>query len=145
MSQQSSFEFNEFIPNELYRRYFDVVAKGGKLFVCVIQDEAQANTIYIERSREKDGPGVEGIARVFFDLGHMKRYCSQIALIENIHPDMVKRWEVQFDELIEYLRTFDERRRANGRHSIIGVASAFYSEKFVEIDTVWTPNKDIMV
>jgi hypothetical protein len=145
MSQASSFEFKEFIPKELYRRYFDVAAKGGKLFVCVIQDEAQVNTIYLERPRESDGPNVEGIARVFFDVGHVKRYCSQIAMVENLHPDTVKRWEVQFDELIEYILTFDERRRAAGRKSIAAIASAFYGEKFVQIDTVWTSNKEVMV
>ncbi len=146
MSPQTSFEFIDFVPPELYRAYFEeIVAKNGMVYVTIITNENQLNTIYLERPREKDGDSIDGFVRVFFDLNHLKHYGSQIAVKEQIHPDLVKRWELPFQELIEYVKTMDERRKANNKPGVMAVAYSIHGNKFVEIDTVWTSNKDIMV
>lgn len=144
MSPESNFEFIDFIPPELYKQYFDIVTNNGTVCVCVITNENQVNTVYLEAPRKKD-KDLDGFIRVFFDVSHMKQYGTQVAMKEQIHPDLVKRWELPFNELVEYVKTMDERRRAKGSPGVMAIAYSIHAQKFIEIDTVWTSDKDIMV
>lgn len=144
MSPESNFEFKDFIPPELYKQYFDIVVANEKVYVVVITNENQVNTVYLEAPRKQD-KDLDGFIRVFFDVGHMKQYGSQIAMREQIHPDLVKRWELPFNELVEYVKTMDERRRANNKPGVMAIAYSIHAQKFIEIDTVWTSDTNVMV
>lgn len=141
---QPDFTFKDFIPPELYSKWFDVISKNEKVYVCVIQNDDQINTVYLEHPRER-GPHVDGLIRVFFDLPHLKRYGTQVAMSEGIHPDAVRRWELKFTELFEYVQTMDTRRRQAGKLGIMAIASSVHAEKFVELDTIWTSDMNLMV
>lgn len=146
MSPQTNFEFLDFVPPGLIRAYYEeIVAKNGKVYVAVVQNEAQIGTVYLERPREKDGNLIDGFIRVFFDVNQLKHYGSQIAMKEGLHPDLVRRWELPFQELIEHVKTLDERRRAMNKPGVMAVMYTILDNKFVEIDTVWTSRQDIMV
>lgn len=144
MSQQPSFTFKDFIPPDLYRRYFDVMLANETVYVCVIQNEDQISTVYLERPRPQDA-NIDGLIRVFFDINHLKRYLNQVSLLEGIHPQLVKRWELKFTEFLEYLKTMDDRRKEAKRLGVVAIACSIYAEKLLDLDTIWTSEPNFMV
>lgn len=144
MSPHDSITFKDFIPNELYKRYFDVIKNNGTVYVCLIQNEAQMNVVYLEPSSRKNDR-IEGILRVFFEQEQVKRYNKQVAIAEGVSPDLIRRLEMKFSELIEYISSLDARYKKAGRKGIRAVASSIHSEKMVVLDIVWTSEKDLMV
>ena len=140
----SSLEFNEFIPRDLYAKYFDIMAKDGMVYICIIQNDSQVGSVYIENPN-RSLKGVEGIVRVFFDIPDLRQYGKQVANAEGLSFDMVRRWEMSFTALLDYVAKLDARQKELGNKGIRAVASSIHNESFVDIDVLWTAEQDLMV
>jgi len=144
MSLQDNLTFRDFIPEHVYQSYFNAMTNDDILYLCVVQAENQNASVYLERSNKKDDE-IDGIIRVFYDKQDLLRYTKQVSLVEGIPPEFVKRWEMKFSALIEYVSTFDQRNRAAGRNGIRTVACSILKEKFVDLDILWTSESKFMV
>lgn len=144
MSQAEKFEFKDFIPVELYKKYFDVMIADENVYICIIQNEAQVGAVYLERPREK-AETVEGVIRVFFNLDDLRRYAKSVSAVEQVPIDLVRRWEMKFSSLVEYVVKMDSRYKESGRMGIRAVGSAIHAEKFMDLDVLWTAEPHLMV
>lgn len=143
MSLQDDFEFKDYVPREIYIKYFDTMKSDGAVYVCLITNEDQVGAIYLERPM--DAPEVDGVVRVFFNPSDLKKYTHSVAAVESIPVDMVKKWEMKFSSLIDYMAKLDTRNKTEGSLGVRAIASAVYADKFLDIDTMWTSEPQLMV
>lgn len=144
MSSHSELTFREYVPPRLYKQYFDVLAENGKVYICIIQDENQSNSIYLEHP--KDGTEiVQGVVRVFFDQDDLMKYGRSVSAAEEIPFDLVRRWEMTCTSLIDYVSKMDSKYKAAGKLGVRAIASAVHGDKFIDLDTMWTAEINNMV
>ena len=127
MSQLYNFEFKEFIPKILYTKYFDVIAADETVYVCLLQNENQVGSIYLESPKEKV-EGLEGVIRVFFDIDSLRKYGRSVSVAEGIPFEFVRRWEMSFTAFVDYISKMDARYKESGRGGVRAIASAVHSE-----------------
>lgn len=144
VSSQSSFTFRDFISPTAYNRYFDIMKANESVFSCVIQDENQVNAVYIE-TPHRDRASIDGVVRVFMSPEDAARYARSVAAIEQMMPDMVGTWEMKFSDLVEYAASLDSRYKSLGKKGIRVVASTISTDKFIDLDVLWTAESNLMV
>jgi hypothetical protein len=144
MSLHSNFEFKDFVPKVLYQKYFDVMANNDTVYVCLIQNENQIGSIYLESPRE-NAEDVEGVIRVFFDIDSLRKYGRSVSLIEGIPFEFVRRWEMSFSNLVDYVSKMDARYKQAERKGVRAIASSYHGDKFVDLDILWTAERKFMV
>jgi hypothetical protein len=144
MSQLDKFEFKDFIPIELYKKYFDVMIADEIVYICIIQNESQVGSIYLERPKE-NADSVEGIIRVFFTLPDLHRYAKSVSSVEQVPFELVRRWEMKFSGLVDYVTKMDSNYKQSGKLGVRAVASAIHAEKFIDLDILWTAESHLMV
>jgi len=143
MSQLYNFEFKDFVPKVLYEKYFDVMTKNDTVYVCLIQNENQVGSVYLESPKE-GGEDIEGVIRVFFDIDSLRKYGRSVSLTEGIPFDFVRRWEMTFGQFVDYVSKMDARYKQSDRKGVRAVASAVHAEKFVDLDILWTAERNFM-
>jgi hypothetical protein len=103
MSSKFNLSFKDFIPVEIYDKYFDVMTNDETVYICIIQNDSQVNAVYLEKPDED--ADISGIVRVFFHLEDLRKYGKQVSLSENIPHEFVKRWEMKWSAMITYITT----------------------------------------
>jgi hypothetical protein len=144
MSYLYNFEFKDFVPKALYTTYFDVMTENKTVYLCLIQNENQVGSVYMESPKE-NGENVEGVIRVFFDIDSLRKYGRSVSLTEGIPFDFVRRWEMSFSACVDYVSKMDARWKKDGRKGVRVIASAVHAEKFVDLDVLWTAENSFMV
>jgi hypothetical protein len=141
---QNIFDFKNFVPVELYKKYFDVILSDENVYICIVQNEDQIGAIYLERPKDKTDK-VDGVVRMFFQLDDLRKYGKSVASSEEIPYESVRRWEMNFNKLIDHISKMDSKYKAMGKKGVRLVASAVHEEKFLDIDIVWTSESNLMV
>jgi hypothetical protein len=144
ISSRDAFDFKNFVPYQMVADYFNAITSDSKVYLCIVQNEDQVSAIYLERPEESN-PNIDGIVRMFFNLEDLKKYGKSVSNTEEISYDLVRRWEMSFTSLIDHLLKLDAKHKSMGKKGIRVVASAVYADKFLDVDTVWTTESDIMV
>jgi len=148
MSQQFSFEFKTFIPSLLYTRYFETCVADAPVYICVVNNDSQIGQVYLEKPPEANYVGaqpLEGQIRVFFTAEDHRRYAKSVSLAEGIPFEFIRRWEMKFSVFVDYISQMDAAYKELGKPGVRAVASAIHDEKFVDLDILWTAERDCMV
>jgi hypothetical protein len=143
MSSPDKFDFKKFVPTEVYRKYFNTIMANESVYICIIQDESQVGAVYLEKPLE-DILNIEGIVRVFYNSEDLKQYGKSVSVRENVSMDLIKKWEIPFNNLVEHISKLNLKYKKAGRKGIMAVASTIYDERFIHIDTVWTDDQNLM-
>lgn len=132
-SQVIKIEFKNFVPDKLVEDYFDAMYWDENFYVCLVDMPEDSPRMYLEKTKNS-----ESIIRVFHKLEQAKIYGNMVSQKEEIPPEFVKRWEIKFYELIEYLNKTSKKFKEQGKSELKIVSSGIHDEKFVELDILWT-------
>lgn len=127
------FEFKNYVPKEMIMSYFDSLYWNDNLYLCLIDLENDSPRMYLESTKSKDQ-----IIRVFNSLADVAIYSSMVCEKEKISPESVKKWEIKFHDLLQYLNRISKKYKKQNKKALKVIASGIYDEKLVELDVLWT-------
>lgn len=126
-------EFKNFVPKDLYYAYMDTLYWNDNLYICLINLEDETPKMYLETTKSS-----EKIIRVFTSTEDISTYASLVCEQEKITMDFVKKWELKFHDLIEYLNKISKKYKKDEKISLKIVGSGFYDEKIIELGVLWS-------
>jgi hypothetical protein len=138
-SQVVRVNFKDFVPEFMIEENFDAMYWNQKFYLCLIETHKNAPRMYLEKSKTE-----QNIIRAFYDEESADIYCQMVSSKEKIGNGMVKKWEIKFVELIEYIKKVSNKYKEDKKGPIKLVSSGFYDGKVVELDVMWTDNQNFI-
>lgn len=126
-------EFKNFVPKEVIIDYFDGLYWNDNLYVCLLDLEGDVPRLYLEKTK-KNGK----IVRVFNKLTEANAYAAMVAESEKVESIFIKKWEIKFLDLIEYLNEVSKKYKDKEKNGLKIVASGIHDQKLIELDILWT-------
>jgi hypothetical protein len=127
------FSLKDTAPSEALVEYFDNLYWNSSLYMCLVNNKDNSPGLYLEKTKN-----YEKIIRVFTGVEEASIYAEIVAEKESLPLESVKKWEIKFYDLIEYLNKVSKKYKENNKTVIKVVASGVYEEKLVELDVLWT-------
>lgn len=138
-SQVVRVDFKEHVPDYLIEDNFDAMYWNQKFYLCLIEVPGGSPRMYLEKTKTE-----QSIIRAFHDEEAADYYCQIVGAKENIGEGVVKKWEIKFLELIEYIQKVGNKYKEEKKGPIKVVSSGFYDGKVVELDVMWTNNQNFI-
>lgn len=139
--QNNNIEFKDYIPEEEIKNYFSIIEKDKDVSVCLLASaDGVGSSVYIETAA--DNEYVEGVIKVFLNATDIRRYGKTVAIDEHVENDKVRKWEMPYSAFLSYIKEINEKRLAKNQKGIKAVATIILNNKLVDIDVIYTPEKN---
>ena len=126
--------------------FFDHLQGRRPLYICVIGSPGATPRLYIENGQ---GPGRQGLVRVFFRQEDVLMYMDLISIGESIDPTAVRYWETDAESLVTMLNTVDSKKRQAGLQGVRAITTVCRNDKeftgLIDMETFWTADRAVVV